>query len=108
MGNSPEKQLVENARRAVEVPPNFTIPLQKLPFFGHNGTGSIAVLRPDERNALNQHQVIGSSVPRKEGLGKVTGRARYADDMTLPGMLYDSKSSASVIAALTASRMGGG
>jgi CO/xanthine dehydrogenase Mo-binding subunit len=27
-------------------------------------------------------------VPRKEGLDKVTGRARYVDDVTLPGMLH--------------------
>ena len=27
-------------------------------------------------------------VPRKEGRDKVTGRARYLDDITLPGMLY--------------------
>ena len=32
--------------------------------------------------------IIGKSVPRKEGRDKVTGAARYIDDMTLPGMLY--------------------
>jgi CO/xanthine dehydrogenase Mo-binding subunit len=31
---------------------------------------------------------IGRSIPRKEGREKVTGRARYVDDMTLPGMLF--------------------
>jgi len=31
---------------------------------------------------------IGQSVPRKEGREKVTGRARYVDDLTFPGMLY--------------------
>jgi len=31
---------------------------------------------------------IGQSIPRKEGRAKVTGRARYVDDMALPGMLY--------------------
>ncbi len=31
---------------------------------------------------------IGQSVPRKEGREKVTGRARYVADMTLPGMLF--------------------
>ena len=31
---------------------------------------------------------IGRSVPRKEGRGKVTGAARYVDDLTLPGMLH--------------------
>ncbi|HEX5709399.1 MAG TPA: xanthine dehydrogenase family protein molybdopterin-binding subunit, partial [Pyrinomonadaceae bacterium] len=33
-------------------------------------------------------KLIGRSVPRKEGRDKVTGRARYVDDITLPGMLY--------------------
>ncbi|HUE53693.1 MAG TPA: xanthine dehydrogenase family protein, partial [Terriglobales bacterium] len=32
--------------------------------------------------------IVGTSVPRKEGRDKVTGRAQYIDDMTLPNMLY--------------------
>ena len=32
--------------------------------------------------------IIGTSVPRMEGRDKVTGHARYVDDMVLPGMLY--------------------
>jgi len=32
--------------------------------------------------------IIGKSVPRKEGRDKVTGAARYIDDITMPGMLY--------------------
>ena len=31
---------------------------------------------------------IGKPVPRKEGRGKVTGEARYVDDLHVPGMLY--------------------
>jgi CO/xanthine dehydrogenase Mo-binding subunit len=31
---------------------------------------------------------IGSSAPRKEGRDKVTGRARYVDDISLPNMLH--------------------
>jgi len=31
---------------------------------------------------------VGTPVPRKEGLDKVTGRARYTDDLVLPGMLF--------------------
>src|SRR5271169_6469369 len=31
---------------------------------------------------------IGLSAQRKEGLGKVTGQARYVDDITLPHMLH--------------------
>ncbi len=34
------------------------------------------------------HHIAGESVPRKEGWDKVTGAARYVDDMVLPGMLY--------------------
>jgi CO/xanthine dehydrogenase Mo-binding subunit len=32
--------------------------------------------------------IVGASVPRKEGRDKVTGHARYVDDMQLPDMLY--------------------
>src|SRR5713101_1704082 len=35
-----------------------------------------------------EHRYIGRPVPRKEGREKVTGRARYVDDLTLPGMLF--------------------
>src|SRR5437588_294427 len=31
---------------------------------------------------------IGKPVPRKEGRAKVTGAARYVDDLVMPGMLY--------------------
>jgi CO/xanthine dehydrogenase Mo-binding subunit len=31
---------------------------------------------------------VGMSVPRKDGMGKATGRALYADDLVFPGMLY--------------------
>jgi CO/xanthine dehydrogenase Mo-binding subunit len=31
---------------------------------------------------------VGVSVPRKDGTGKATGRALYADDLVFPGMLY--------------------
>jgi len=31
---------------------------------------------------------VGKSVSRKDGIGKATGRTRYADDIVLPGMLY--------------------
>jgi CO/xanthine dehydrogenase Mo-binding subunit len=31
---------------------------------------------------------VGQNVPRKEGIGKANGRARYADDLAFPGMLY--------------------
>jgi CO/xanthine dehydrogenase Mo-binding subunit len=37
---------------------------------------------------MSQDHIIGSSAPRLEGSDKVTGRARYVDDMTLPDLLY--------------------
>src|SRR6195256_228900 len=37
---------------------------------------------------MTQAHIIGRAVPRKEGRDKVTGAARYIDDMSLPGMLY--------------------
>ena len=33
-------------------------------------------------------RLIGKSVPRKEGRAKVTGSARYVDDLSFPGMIY--------------------
>ena len=35
-----------------------------------------------------EQNIVGTSVPRKEGRDKVTGAARYVDDMTLPGMFH--------------------
>jgi len=32
--------------------------------------------------------IVGASAPRKEGRDKVTGRARYVDDISMPGMWY--------------------
>ena len=32
--------------------------------------------------------IIGTSVPRKEGVNKVLGRAQYVDDISLPGMWF--------------------
>lgn len=32
--------------------------------------------------------VVGTSVARKDGIGKATGAAQYADDLVFPGMLY--------------------
>ncbi|OLD81546.1 MAG: carbon monoxide dehydrogenase [Acidobacteria bacterium 13_1_20CM_58_21] len=37
---------------------------------------------------MRERHIVGASVPRKEGWDKVTGAARYVDDMVLPGMLY--------------------
>ena len=37
---------------------------------------------------VKSERIVGLSAPRKEGRDKVTGRARYIDDITLPDMLY--------------------
>jgi CO/xanthine dehydrogenase Mo-binding subunit len=37
---------------------------------------------------MNSEHIIGKSVPRKEGRDKVTGAARYIEDITFPAMLY--------------------
>src|SRR6267142_2210790 len=39
-------------------------------------------------NIVKSEHIVGMSVPRKEGRDKVTGRALYIDDMTLPNMIY--------------------
>jgi CO/xanthine dehydrogenase Mo-binding subunit len=38
--------------------------------------------------ARKQRTIVGRPVPRKEGRAKVTGAARYVDDLTFPGMIY--------------------
>jgi CO/xanthine dehydrogenase Mo-binding subunit len=37
---------------------------------------------------VKHEPIVGSPVPRKEGRDKVTGQARYVDDVRMPGMLY--------------------
>ena len=37
---------------------------------------------------MKDDRIVGLSAPRKEGRDKVTGRARYIDDISLPDMLY--------------------
>lgn len=35
-----------------------------------------------------ENRIVGAAVPRKEGRDKVTGSARYVDDIVLPGMIH--------------------
>ena len=37
---------------------------------------------------MTSSPAIGRSIPRRDGPAKVTGSARYIDDLTLPGMLH--------------------
>ena len=39
---------------------------------------------------------VGTSVSRKDGIGKATGKARYADDLSFPGMLFGRTVRASI------------
>src|SRR5436190_14339472 len=43
-----------------------------------------------------QTKIVGQSVPRKEGRSKVTGAARYVDDLRMDGMLYGATVRSSV------------
>ena len=43
--------------------------------------------RSSRRPAARSH-FVGKKVVRKEGLAKVTGQAKYIDDLVFPGMLY--------------------
>jgi CO/xanthine dehydrogenase Mo-binding subunit len=45
---------------------------------------------------MSVRHIVGTAVPRKEGWDKVTGAARYVDDMVLPGMLYGATVRSSV------------
>ena len=37
---------------------------------------------------MKTEHIVGSSSPRKEGRDKVTGQARYIDDISMPRMIY--------------------
>ena len=39
-------------------------------------------------SSKTNYKWIGKNTQRPDGIDKVTGRARYGDDMVLPGMLY--------------------
>src|SRR5277367_1452011 len=45
-------------------------------------------IRPNIEARSMPGRVIGKSVPRKEGREKVTGCAKYVDDLKFAGMLY--------------------
>lgn len=48
----------------------------------------VAAGEPQPWDGSAKLAVVGTGVPRLEGAEKVTGRARYAFDVRLPGMLY--------------------
>ncbi len=38
--------------------------------------------------AKREFQYVGRSVARVDGIDKVTGKAKFVGDLTVPGMLY--------------------
>ncbi len=59
--------------------------------YGELTAGKRITRRLDEKAALAavaDFKVIGTSPPRRDGLDKVTGRAKYAGDVAPPGALY--------------------
>ena len=40
------------------------------------------------KRPISNYKFVGQATPRPDGVDKVTGRARYGDDMIVPGMLY--------------------
>ncbi len=56
----------------------YTIPIRE----------SAAQSLSEPTNRMKNTQIVGTSVPRLEGRDKLTGQARYIDDMDLPDMLY--------------------
>jgi CO/xanthine dehydrogenase Mo-binding subunit len=47
----------------------------------------VRALRPRAPSA-HRLRVVGRSIARRDGMPKVTGRARYVDDLRFPGMLF--------------------
>ena len=42
----------------------------------------------DQQPATNDYSIIGKSIAMIDAAGKTTGSGKYADDLSLPGMLY--------------------
>jgi CO/xanthine dehydrogenase Mo-binding subunit len=65
---------------------------QRLRAASYSHSADFVLFLSDTRNRLTLMPVpgpiVGTSPIRKEGLAKVTGRAQYVDDITLPGMWY--------------------
>src|SRR5262245_30544143 len=65
------------------------------------GVPHVAATPPHLRGAIrgvayNRPMIVGASVRRADGVEKVTGRARYVDDLAVPGMLHGRTVRASI------------
>src|SRR5271165_3401379 len=66
---------------------------------GRRGHGMPCPYGESVMTVQRNESIVGASVARKEGRDKVTGRVRYIDDMTLPGMLFGATVRSSVARA---------
>ncbi len=57
----------------------------------------IELVLPETKHGLN---VVGEAKPRADAVAKVTGAAKYADDIVFPGMLFGATLRANVPHAL--------
>jgi xanthine dehydrogenase molybdopterin-binding subunit B len=80
---------LRSARRRSQGPATQKQRLCQLPLAGseHILTHEYAQLIPRHRDFAPM-PAVGSSVARKDGIGKATGAAKYADDISFPGMLH--------------------
>ncbi|HBY92917.1 MAG TPA: hypothetical protein DEP84_02970 [Chloroflexi bacterium] len=53
-----------------------------------NPASPLVAPEPSSTRAAEELHLVGKSVPVVDGVAKVTGQARYANDITLPGQLY--------------------
>jgi CO/xanthine dehydrogenase Mo-binding subunit len=72
---------------AVSVHPQNGANLRQRVRYNHSKSTDYVPRAKCRRMAMD-HRQIGKSVPRKEGREKVTGTARYVDDLTLPDMIH--------------------
>ncbi|HEU0051793.1 MAG TPA: hypothetical protein VFQ39_01405, partial [Longimicrobium sp.] len=54
----------------------------------HPDTGGVPLHPRDDGGYNAELRVIGRRMRKTDGLAKSTGRARYTDDLALPGMLH--------------------
>ena len=45
-------------------------------------------IQPDKKAIKRDFDIVGKRTPRPDGIDKVTGRARFGADMSMPGMLW--------------------
>ena len=45
-------------------------------------------VQPDNKSMKRDFDIVGKRTARPDGIDKVTGRARFGADMSMPGMLW--------------------